>query len=181
MCYRFLPLEVAARPLRGDVAACKSPVRGSRVSGTPAAPLRIFPLTLDFRDSFISVRATARSVRAGSVHPSTRLSTQRYILSLLPPSGASASAPAKVRHVVSEQRTTLSLIGDSSPGDQRCVQPSLVSLAAGVLCEVRPLLREHRNNEPVGQAGGDRTPFKEGQVVCPVRWSGLTWHKIIFL
>lgn len=59
----FLPPEVAAGLQCGGAAACSSgssPVRGSSVSGTPAAPLRIFPLTLRFRDSFISVRAAAR-------------------------------------------------------------------------------------------------------------------------
>lgn len=92
---------------RGDAAACSGPVRGSRVSGTPAAPLRIFPLTLRFGDSFISVRAAAaRSVRAGSVHPSTRLSIRlRTALSLRPPGGASASASGKVRHIILDRRT----------------------------------------------------------------------------
>ncbi len=68
---------------RDAEARSSSPVRGSRVSGTPAAPLRIFPLTLRFKDSFISVRAAARSLRAESIHPLVCPSTSTFSPSTL--------------------------------------------------------------------------------------------------
>lgn len=132
---------------RGDAAACSGPVRGSRVSGTPAAPLRIFPLTLRFGDSFISVRAAAaRSVRAGSVHPAP--------YSLVSPSTRRCVRicvwEGQTHHFGSADLTTLPLIGESSPGDHHCVQPSLVSLAAGVYLFVCFYVRrEQCNNKPV--------------------------------
>lgn len=72
-----LPATRGRCPPRCAHAAARSisPVRGSRVSGTPAAPLYIFPLRLCFWDSFIPVRAAARSARTGSPLPSTRPST----------------------------------------------------------------------------------------------------------
>lgn len=104
--YRFLPLEVAAPPPCGDAEACSSsPVRGSRVRGTPAAPLRIFPLTLRVRDSFISGTAAARSVLAGSVHPSTRLRIQVHPHLCPSIQLRSRSAPGKVRRIIYNQRT----------------------------------------------------------------------------
>ena len=46
-----LQRHAAAAAVRSEAAECR---------GTPAAPLRIFPLTLRFRNSFISVGAAAR-------------------------------------------------------------------------------------------------------------------------
>lgn len=73
----LLPATRGRCPPRCAHAAARSisPVRGSRVSGTPAAPLYIFALRLCFWDSFIPVRAAARSARTGSPLPSTRPST----------------------------------------------------------------------------------------------------------
>lgn len=142
---------------RGDAAACSGPVRGNRVSGTPAAPLRIFPLTLRFGDSFISVRAAAaRSVRAGSVHPSTRLSIRlRTALSLRPPGGASASASGKVRHIILDRRTWQLSPWSASHHREIITAFSLVSLAAGVCLFVCFYVRrEQCNNKPVVKPGG---------------------------
>lgn len=123
----FLPLEVAATTQRAHAAACRSPDWGGSVSGTPAAPRRIFALTYRFGDSFISVRAAARSFRSGSVHlpihpsirqsvrPSVHPSAQLLSVCLyVQPSGASASASGKVRHTIPDQRTWRRSSGSAS-------------------------------------------------------------------
>lgn len=140
--------------LRGDPAACNSPVRGSRVPWTPAAPLLIFQLTLRFEDSFISVTA------AGLVCPGRDLSFHPSILPPVcpsssitlplppPPGGASASAPGEGQTYFEQADN---LIGDSSPGARRCVEPSLVSLVRWT--------PQHTCGSAWGLLGGRRCPF----------------------
>lgn len=126
LCYFFLPLEVAVPP-QCAAAARSSPVRGSRVSATPAAPLCIFQLTLRFRDSFISVRADwGLSGRDLSIHPSIYPTVCPAVTSaaLLSSSGAPRPHLHLGRSDINFDQRTWQLfyfffLRNSSPPDQR--------------------------------------------------------------
>lgn len=111
----------------GHAAACSSPVRGSRVSGTPAAPLRIFPLTLGTA-GLIHLRQCCCSLRPSVRHPSSRLYLRLRVVQATSTSG-------KVTRIVQDRRTPTSAPGWSAlhhRGDCHRRSAVLVSLAGGL-------------------------------------------------
>lgn len=148
MCYRFLPLDVAAPPSAWRCSGMQRPGQRQQSVGNSSSSAPYISSDPPLWGFIHLSQSCCCSVCPGGVCPSIHPSVHPAPYSLVSPSTRRCVRicvwEGQTHHFGSADLTTLPLIGESSPGDHHCVQPSLVSLAAGVCLFVCLFLCEER-------------------------------------